>query len=221
LIEFTGSEAIIFKRKYLVISDLHIGIEKEYLLKGINIPPQTEKLIEKIITIRDEFRADRLIILGDFKHNIPRTSKIEEREIPKALELLSSEFSKIYITKGNHDGNLESFVTSKKIRVLKALKIGSCVFTHGHARTNLSGSLYVIGHHHFALRIQTSIGEPIYEKVFVLGNTKYYSVLILPAFSDLVGFWDVNSFHGPIAKKIKSFSVLSLDGTILLENKLE
>ena len=218
MIEFTNSEALIFRNKYLILADLHIGIEREYLLKGINIPSQTNIILNKILDIKDKYNVSKLIILGDFKHNIPKISYIELKEVPYILNILSREFSRVIITKGNHDGKLEDFVEKQNIKVVRAFKLGGIVFTHGHARTKLKGKLYLIGHHHFVKRIQTKIGESIYEKIFVLGETdEGENILIFPAFSNLAGSWEIGSFHGPLAKKIRAYEIYSLDGTLLQE----
>jgi len=122
-------------------------------------------------------------------------------------------FKKIYVIKGNHDGKIQEIVP-QGIKVLKELKIGPYVFTHGHRKPILKGKIYIIGHNHPVYPFNF-YGETFYEKVFVYGQTEEFEVLILPAFSDLVGGIEVGNFNGPIAKKIKEFSILSLDGTIL------
>jgi len=48
MLKFTGTEGLIFFDKILVISDLHIGIERELYKKGINIPSQVNYYINKI-----------------------------------------------------------------------------------------------------------------------------------------------------------------------------
>ncbi|HIP90027.1 MAG TPA: metallophosphoesterase [Candidatus Nanopusillus sp.] len=215
-IDFTNTEAIIFKKQYLVISDLHIGIEKELLQKGINIPAQTQSIYSRIKQLKARYNVSKLIITGDFKHNVPRVSYIELKEVPMLLQKLSNIFKKIVITKGNHDGSLEKLNDNPNIIIVREFRVGKVVFLHGHTRPRLKGKLYILGHHHFAINIKSSIGESFYEKVFVYGETGEYDFLILPAFSNLVGFWEVGKFHGPLTKDIDSYNVLALDGTLLL-----
>ena len=215
LIDFTNTEAIIFKKRYLVISDLHIGIEKEYLQKGINIPSQTQSIYNRIKQLKERYGVYKLIVTGDFKHNVPKVSYIELKDVPMLLQKLSKVFKKIIITKGNHDGYLEKLNNNPNVMIVKEFRVGKVVFLHGHAHPKLKGKLYILGHHHFALNIKSSIGESFYEKVFIYGEAEEYDILILPAFSNLVGFWEVGKFHGPLAKSIKSYNVLALDGTVL------
>ena len=222
MFKFTGKEALIFKNKYLVISDLHIGIEKELFQKGINIPTQTNYLLNKIKDLKEKYNVDRLIIIGDFKHNVPKISLLELKEVPYSVNFLSNLFEKVFILKGNHDGKLQELIEKRdNIILAKELRIGNVVFTHGNRRTKFEGDIYVIGHHHFVKSITTSIGESFYEKVFVFGFFDEKSVIILPAFSDLAGYWEVGTFHGPIAKKIKEYEVYTLDGILIEEVKID
>lgn len=216
MFKFTGREALIYRDKYLVISDLHIGIERELFEKGVNIPTQTNYLLEKIKKIKEEFNVDKLVIVGDFKHNVPKISVIEIKEIPYAVNYLSEIFKKVIILKGNHDGDLEKVIENKdNVLLAKEMKIGKVTFTHGNRRSIYDTDIYVIGHHHFVKSITTSIGESFYEKVFVFGYYDDKTIIILPAFSDLAGYWEVGTFHGPIAKNIKEYEVYTMDGILL------
>lgn len=216
MFKFTGHEALIFKNKYLVISDLHLGIEKELFLKGINIPAQTNKLIEKIMFLKEKFNVKNLIIVGDLKHNVPKISIIELKEVPYFLDRISEEFKKVFVLKGNHDGGLNKIVNKKdNLYLLKELKIGKVVFTHGNRKNKFDGDIFVIGHHHFVISITSSIGESFYEKVIVRGFYNDKEIIILPAFSDLAGNWEIGEFHGPIAKRIENYEVYTLNGILL------
>jgi len=217
MFEFTGKEALIFRKKYMVISDLHIGIERELFTSGINIPAVTDYLIKKIEDLYNKYKVPNLIIVGDLKHNVPKISVIEMKEIPYFFDKIFEYFERIYVLKGNHDGDIEKIVKNNKVKIAKEMRIGRVVFTHGHRRNHFDGDIYVIGHHHFVMNITTLIGESFYEKVFVSGVINGKEVIILPAFSDLAGYWEVGTFHGPIAKKIKAYSVFTLDGILLKE----
>jgi len=217
MFEFTGKEALIFRKKYMVISDLHIGIERELFTSGINIPAVTDYLVKKIEDLYNKYKVPNLIIVGDIKHNVPKISVIEMKEVPYFFDKISEYFEKIYVLKGNHDGDIEKIVKNNKVKIAKEMRIGRVVFTHGHRRNYFDGDIFVIGHHHFVMNITTLIGESFYEKVFVSGVINGKEVIILPAFSDLAGYWEVGTFHGPIAKKIKAYSVFTLDGVLLKE----
>ncbi|MDQ1282572.1 MAG: uncharacterized protein QG666_361, partial [Euryarchaeota archaeon] len=59
--------------RVLVAADIHLGLEHELMLGGICIPSQTEKILSRMLSYLDEIKPDRLVLLGDIKHNVPRT----------------------------------------------------------------------------------------------------------------------------------------------------
>ena len=73
------------KERVLVAADLHLGLEHELWLGGVSIPSQTEKILARLQGYVAEIKPDRLLLLGDLKHNVPKTSWQEKREIPGFL----------------------------------------------------------------------------------------------------------------------------------------
>lgn len=69
----------------LVVADIHIGIEHELSLSGIHIPTQIQRRTDRILRYLEDTKADRVILLGDIKHNVPRTSTREREDIPHFL----------------------------------------------------------------------------------------------------------------------------------------
>src|SRR3989338_8193319 len=65
---------------YLIISDLHLGITRELYEKGVAMPSQLSKIIDKIHKIKKISKANKLVLLGDTKHNIPSISYQELKE---------------------------------------------------------------------------------------------------------------------------------------------
>ena len=78
------------KERVLVAADLHLGLEHELWLGGVSIPSQTEKILARLQGYVAEIVPDRLLLLGDLKHNVPKTSWQERREIPDFLRRLSA-----------------------------------------------------------------------------------------------------------------------------------
>ena len=74
------------KEKVMVISDLHIGWEVSLAEKGVHVPSQTPRLLEKIKRIAASEHPDRLVVLGDVKHAIAKIATEEWREVPRFLE---------------------------------------------------------------------------------------------------------------------------------------
>jgi metallophosphoesterase superfamily enzyme len=77
-----GCERALTIGKALVVADLHIGKEHVLSKQGVMIPSQTRVIEEKLVYLIEKCGVGELIILGDFKHNIPSTSMHEYKEIP-------------------------------------------------------------------------------------------------------------------------------------------
>ena len=68
------------------MADLHLGFEFELVEKGINLPSQTGRIKGRVLRLLEEVKPEKLIILGDLKHTIPKVSLQEWRDIPEFLE---------------------------------------------------------------------------------------------------------------------------------------
>ena len=70
-----GEPALLLRSKQqrvLAIADLHIGLKYQWEREGVFIPDQKKRLIEKIRSTCLSMRISRLIVIGDFKHHIPK-----------------------------------------------------------------------------------------------------------------------------------------------------
>ena len=83
-----NSPALIIDNRILVVADLHIGMERELKEAGFILPSQTENITKRLISILQDKKPEKLIVLGDLKHNIPKTSRQEWDEIPLLVETL-------------------------------------------------------------------------------------------------------------------------------------
>jgi putative SbcD/Mre11-related phosphoesterase len=199
-------------KKYLVVADLHLGKEYEYYQKGIKIPHIGDKMkvdIEKIVKRKS---IDELIILGDIKHNLPFTSYFEKLNLPKFLEFSVP----VTIVKGNHDGNIEEVVNNE---VVKSLKIGEYILTHGHIL--FENSNLIMGHVHPVVEFMDSNGKITRLKCF-LKIEEPFNVVVLPSFNPILEGIPVNrneDIPGPYFEsgrfQIKDFDCYLLDGTYL------
>lgn len=97
-------------RKVLVIADLHLGRESELARAGINIPSRTEAVAEDVLALCKKAGVDELVLLGDIKHNVPRTSWQERREVPAFFSTLARALRSITIVIGNHDAGLRDML---------------------------------------------------------------------------------------------------------------
>ncbi|MEM2440555.1 MAG: metallophosphoesterase, partial [Candidatus Bathyarchaeia archaeon] len=117
----------------LVAADLHIGWEIALSEKGIHVPTQATKLLEKLKTLIKTYKPDKLLILGDVKHTVATAELGEWQDIPEFFNQLKGHISEIQIIHGNHDGNLDPLLPEGiKILPSSGTVIGDAGFFHGH-----------------------------------------------------------------------------------------
>ena len=120
------------KERVLVAADLHLGLEHELWLGGICIPSQTEKILKRLKSSLSVMEPDRLLLLGDVKHNIPRTSWQERKEVPSFLRSLAEDVM-VDIVPGNHDGGLADMAPGgSRVHPSSGLIIDGVGYFHGH-----------------------------------------------------------------------------------------
>ena len=188
-------EAALVYRRNLIIADLHLGYELELERKGI-AASQLEQMKRRIEKLIDLTRPKRVVILGDLKHLVALPAMPEKGLV---LELLSfvKEFCEVVLVRGNHDSGIERIC--RDLEILPELRLGSTLLAHGHRR--LKGldekvRTIVIAHVHPLIRA---------EKAWLIGRYEKRRLVVMPAFSDLVGGVDVSmagqELIGPIAKR--------------------
>src|SRR3989338_1723942 len=210
---FMKNEPAMKVGRYLVVADVHIGLTKDLWKSGISLPSQVKRLAERLNSLKKLTKAESLIIVGDLKHKTAGISPQERREVPEFLELLK--FKKIIIVKGNHDGFIEKLVDGKRVSVQKSFSVGGYIFTHGHRRIRSDKGIIVIGHNHLCVKFRDDVGATYNEPVWVRGRLGGKTIIIMPAFNELCGYFLVNrgTFNGPIASKLKNPKIYLLDGT--------
>ncbi|MFH0830428.1 MAG: metallophosphoesterase, partial [Candidatus Aenigmatarchaeota archaeon] len=121
------------KEKTLVIADLHIGLELELSKKGITLPPQLPLLEKRIISLLDQSKAKKLILLGDIKHETSGIGWSELWDVPEFLQRLKRKV-KIDIIKGNHDGGIEDIAPAGvKVHEPSGFLLDDILLAHGQA----------------------------------------------------------------------------------------
>ncbi|MBT0159687.1 hypothetical protein G4O51_06850 [Candidatus Bathyarchaeota archaeon A05DMB-2] len=140
------------KTETLVIADPHLGWELALQEKGIHVPSQTPRILQKLVTLLSEQKPDALVILGDVKYTVVTTEAGEWHDIPEFFTELRNQVSNIAIVRGNHDANLEPLLP-ENIRMLPATGtiIGDVGLFHGHKWPSpalLGCKTLVMGHLH-------------------------------------------------------------------------
>lgn len=226
----------------LVIADLHFGIEAELAQRGVHIPSRSRERLERACHCIREADADLLLLLGDVKHGVPRTSRQEWRELPRVLAAFR-ELLPIRIAPGNHDTGIERFVAEGELLPVRGGEVDGVWYMHGHTypAPECRGKLLVVGHHHPMVALRDEIGCALYDRAYVLGQAgtvclglggkdggkdgadsavEKLRVLFMPAFNELSGF-DVlklkDSDLGPVSRctEMESAEVFLTDGTFV------
>lgn len=196
----------------LVVADIHLGIEWDLYRSGINLPSQIESRLNRILGYIQANFPDRVILLGDVKHNVPQISWQEKDEVPLFLETLA-EYAHVDIFPGNHDGGIECLFNRQKdisLHSAKGAVLDGVGYFHGHtwpAPELLAASHIIVAHNHPAVRFTDAFGYSIVEPAWIrttfnadilrnrFGNLNFENpaqwadpeLFVMPAFNELCG----------------------------------
>jgi len=159
------------KTKTLLIADPHLGWEMQLQEKGIHVPSQTTKILNKLTAIIAEYKPDRLVILGDVKYTVVSHEFGEWRDIPDFFKKLESSIGSIAVVRGNHDANLEALLP-EKVDFLPATGaiVGDVGVFHGHKWPSpelLGCKTLVMGHLHPVVVFRDPTGCKITRQVWM------------------------------------------------------
>jgi putative SbcD/Mre11-related phosphoesterase len=140
------------KKRTIVIADPHIGWETALQAKGIHVPSQTPRILNKLVALLEEHKPDQLLIIGDVKFTVVKSELGEWHDIPDFFNQLQKHVSDISVIRGNHDANLEPLLP-EKVKLLPAtgVVVGDVGLFHGHKWPTpalLKCKTLVMGHVH-------------------------------------------------------------------------
>ena len=196
------------KEKVLVVGDLHLGYEEALNRSGVFVSRQMfDEIISDFNAIFGEVgKVDKIIILGDIKHDFGGISRQEWGDVTRFINYIKPFSEEIIIIRGNHDTILEPIV--KKI----GLKLKDCYiwkefcFLHGDRNFDKIWEekikWLVVGHGHPAIKLREGSKMEKY-KCFLVGKFKGKMVIVVPSFieyyagsdpreGEVVLAWDVN-----------------------------
>ncbi len=157
--------------RVLVVADLHMGWEVLLAQKGVHIPSQTPKILDKLLRLIKACKPTRLIFLGDVKDAIARVEMEEWRDVPDLFEALEKKVPDIQVVPGNHDGNLEPLLpVNVKILPVTGVIFGDVGLLHGHAwpAPELLGCRRLVtGHVHPMVALRDPLGFRTTRQVWV------------------------------------------------------
>jgi putative SbcD/Mre11-related phosphoesterase len=162
------------RTKTLVIADPHLGWEMALRDKGIHVPSQTPKLLQKLTALLSKHKPDRLLILGDVKYTVVATEPGEWHDIPDFFTQIKECVSDVAVVRGNHDANLEPLLP-ENVRLLPAsgIIIGDIGLFHGHKWPSpmlLRCKTLIMGHLHPVVVFRDPAGFKITRQVWVKAN---------------------------------------------------
>jgi len=223
-------------RKYIAVSDLHIGLEAELSSKGVTVKPNlVPDMAGEIASLVETQHADCVILLGDIKHAVGAISKQEWKDIPVFLRQLSTK-AEVYLVPGNHDSNIRHLVpTIVNMISTKGMALGDTLLLHGHSMPSdvrAHVNRIVMGHVHpvFLKRDSVINGERVWiylqtRKEAVFPEPGLLEVIIVPSFNPhLYATGERKYYHrsiSPIVKRIMQHGpiekciVATLDGSIV------
>ena len=223
--------------RVLVATDLHIGIEHQLWLGGASVPSQTNKMLNDLRRRVEEIGPDRLILLGDTKHNLPWTSFQEKSEVPSFLKSLS-EVATVDLVIGNHDIGISDLAPPEIfIHPASGLVLDGVGYFHGHTWPDpkvFEAESLVASHLHPAVRLADRLGSGPPERAWVRAPLSPEELLeeyghalkspemtIVPAYNPLCGGYPLDSVtredRGPLPKmaRLEMARIYLLDGTDL------
>jgi uncharacterized protein len=220
-------------KKYVAVSDLHIGLEAELLSKGVIMPSLMSNMIAELSGLIESEHADGVVLLGDIKHTLGAISKQEWDEIPKFLKQLSAK-AEVYLVPGNHDSNIRHLApVNVNIISSKGITLGNTLLVHGHSvPSNMRSHVnqIVMGHVHPVFLKEGSVinGERVWiymqaKKEALFSREGWVDIVVAPSFNPHLYSTNEKHYHksiSPIITKVLQHGVdkcivVTLDGSVV------
>lgn len=203
----------------LLVSDLHLGLEKEMAKKGFRIPPYSQKMLDRMNAMAETNRLNRVIVVGDVKHSIGKVEDIDWGIIPWFFGTLLDVFQAVEVVPGNHDALIKSLLPSRvKLHPSEGTVIGErskVGIAHGHSWPSqevIASRTIVMGHSHFRYEMRDKFGGRSKEAVWLFATYDVPDLLakaghppvkkgegklvVMPPFNNLVGGQAINARGG-------------------------
>lgn len=170
-----------------VVGDLHLGYESALESEGMFIPRiNTESVRESLNKIIDDYEPQRIVLLGDVKHDFSR-SKYSAREEVRSIVKLVSDAAETVVIKGNHDNYLQNILADLGVNALDYCDVMGYRLEHGHVDSGHRP--VIIGHEHPSVRIRGEPGGSVKLQCYVVAKE---GVIVIPPFSPLASGNDLN-----------------------------
>jgi uncharacterized protein len=221
-------------RKYITVSDLHIGLEADLLAKGITFSSSLiSDMVAELLDLVQSEHADSIILLGDIKHTVGSISRQEWDTVPLFLKQLSAK-TDVYLVPGNHDSNIGQLVPMNVNMITsKGMTLDDTLLVHGHSMpSDVRGHVkrIVMGHVHPVFLKKGSVinGERVWlyiqaRKENIFAEKGMLDIIVVPTFNPYLYATGEKLYHkslSPILTRVmqhgvKKCIVVTLDGSIV------
>ena len=222
------------EKKYLVVTDIHIGFESSMASNEIFIGKNStiNESIQELSEIIDLENPDSVILLGDIKSSIKNISRNEWDEVPLFFKKIREKCDVILIP-GNHDADIQRLVPDNISMISSTGMVEENVLlTHGHTMPSENFShvdKIIMGHIHPVFFQEDSIinGQRVWvsiktkkENIFP-NKTGEIEITVIPSFNKYFYATHRKQYKksiSPIINKIKEITkarIITLDGTII------
>lgn len=195
------------EQNIIILADLHLGKTGHFRKAGIPVPEGSNKAdLQRLIAQIFFFKADRVIIVGDFTHSTANRELELFKKWRNDFPLFQFD-----LVKGNHDILEDHWYIETDINIhKKELVIGDFCFRHETKTTDPlsdspSASFVFSGHVHPGIRISGRGRQALRLPCFYFSKNH----CILPAFSKFTGTYKVEPKKGE--------TVYAITGTELIK----
>ncbi len=190
-------------KRVFVIGDLHLGYVGSMRESGILVPSGIyNDMINELDKIFENIgKADKVVLLGDLKHEFGRILQEEWKEVLGFIDYLREKCGEIIVVRGNHDATLDSILKQRNLKGASYFIWENTAFLHGDRDFDFVNGkeikIWVIGHAHPAVVIEEKRGGKKEKyKCFLDGKYLGKRVIIVPSFFSLNEGTDVRDLSG-------------------------
>lgn len=200
-------------KKYVVIGDLHIGLEKYMRDQGVFMSkkqlPEIKKGLKELVK---RYGSDTILIInGDLKHDFKKQGYEDAKEIKEFIRFAMERFRDIMLIRGNHDNYLINIADYLGKDLVDFVQTSRFFITHGHKSMILPTNKHIILHHeHPSITLRDDVNAKIKIRAYLIGRirkNKDYYVIVVPAFSYYSPGIDVLSAYYERDSLISQFDV--------------
>lgn len=175
----------------VVVADLHVGRAEA---SNVAFPlGEGADLRDRLAALVDAFDPAEVVFAGDVLHRFDGATVRAAEQWSDLVAVCREGGARPEIVRGNHDTALRTAWDGDVHDEYAVAEDPKTVVCHGHADPEADASLYVVGHVHPAITIE-SVRRPCY--LYGEGVHRGADVLVLPAFTRLASGVPVNRLYG-------------------------